>query len=146
MLNVPMTSAEWLECAAVSSDAQVLDQTWPGADMRGESDEQIKRDFADGRIWTLVGLLVGGVLAFKALSALDVRKGEQLSLPEYLIALALFVGPCFALTMISGHLRKNVNVGQSADVAYWAKMTGFSVAALTLASITNVGNLIGFIK
>lgn len=114
--------------------------------MTDENDEQIKRHFADGLTWTLVGLLVGGVLAFKALSALDVHEGEQLPLLEYLIVLTLFVGPCFALAMISGHLRDDVNTGQNTHVAYWAKMTGLSVAALTLASITNVGELIGFIK
>ncbi|MEV7458282.1 hypothetical protein [Streptomyces rubiginosohelvolus] len=114
--------------------------------MTDEESKKSKKDFTDGLLWTLVGLLIGGVLAFKALSAMNVGEGEQLSQPAYLISLVLFVGPCFALAMIAGHLRDGMDAGKTTKGAYWKKMVGISIAALTLASITNIGGLVSMAK
>jgi len=49
----------------------------------------------DSHIWGTVGVVVGGVLAFKVLSAMGVRENEDLTLVEITTAVALLFGPVY---------------------------------------------------
>ncbi|MCP8706949.1 hypothetical protein IGB19_03700 [Streptomyces sp. AC04842] len=91
-------------------------------------------------------MVVGGVLAFKVLSAMGVRENEDLTLVEITTAVALLFGPVYVLTTAGKQLSKDVEVGKSTNATYWTTMAGLSVSALTLAGVTSIDDLIGLIK
>ncbi|MFD8010738.1 hypothetical protein [Streptomyces sp. NPDC058955] len=97
-------------------------------------------------IWGVLGLLAGGVLAFKVLSAMGVREGDRLTLEEIAIGLALFLGPFWALMTAAEHLSKDVAAGRTTAATYWTTMAGLSVTALTLVGITSVDDLLALAR
>ncbi|MFI9208832.1 hypothetical protein ACIGW7_11875 [Streptomyces sp. NPDC053253] len=114
--------------------------------MVDENGEQNEKDASDKPLWGIIGLVVGGVLAFKVLSAMGVREGDPASLMEILIGLALFLGPFWVIVTASEHLHADVKAERSTKATYWATMVGISVAALTLVGVTSVDDLIGLAK
>ncbi|WP_314614675.1 hypothetical protein [Streptomyces stackebrandtii] len=114
--------------------------------MADENGEQDQENSSDGWLWAIIGLVVGGVLAIKVLSAMGAREGNPPSLMELLIALALFLGPFYAMTTAAEHLRDDVKAGKSTNATYWTTMVGISVAALALVGVTSIDDLIGLAK
>ncbi|MFD8079170.1 hypothetical protein ACFV3E_41830 [Streptomyces sp. NPDC059718] len=96
-------------------------------------------------LWAIIGFVVGGVLAFKVLSAMGVW-GKPLSIVEGLICVVLFLGPFAAIMIISEHLWDDVKAGKSTNATYWTTMVGISVAALALVGVTSIDDLIGLAK
>ena len=119
-----------------------------GTRMTREKNSQNHNDSRgdDSHIWGTVGVVVGGVLAFKVLSAMGVRENEDLTLVEITTTVALLFGPVYVLTTAGKHLRKDVEVGKSTNATYWTTMAGLSISALTLAGVTSIDDLIGLIK
>ncbi|MEU0581631.1 hypothetical protein ABZ465_30985 [Streptomyces griseoincarnatus] len=116
--------------------------------MTNENDGQNQNDSREDEspIWGIVGLVVGGVLAFKVLSAMGVRENEDLTLVEIVTCVALLFAPVYVLTTAGKHLRKDVEAGKSTAATYWTTMVGLSISALTLAGVTSIDDLIGLIK
>ncbi|MEU5896814.1 MULTISPECIES: hypothetical protein [unclassified Streptomyces] len=110
----------------------------------GQNQNESRED--DSHIWGLIGVVVGGVLAFKVLSAMGVRENEDLTLMEIATGVALLFAPVYVLTRAGEHLRKDVEAGKSTTATYWTTMAGLSISALTLAGVTSIDDLLGLIK
>ncbi|MYS34246.1 hypothetical protein GT025_08900 [Streptomyces sp. SID4920] len=94
-------------------------------------------------VWAVMSLLVGGVLAFKVLSAMGVREGEHLSPKELLIMLVLGLVPFWTIATAAEHLRKDVGTGKITFATYWTTIGGICVAALALVGVTSIDDLVG---
>ncbi|MGN3953506.1 hypothetical protein ACGV4K_00080 [Streptomyces sp. WAC8370] len=93
-----------------------------------------------------MSLLVGGVLAFKVLSAMGVREGDDMSPTEIVIMLALGLGPFWIIATAAEHLRKDVATGKITFATYWTTIGGICVAALALVGVTSIDDLVGLVR
>ncbi|MER5356142.1 hypothetical protein ABT093_38215 [Kitasatospora sp. NPDC002551] len=99
-------------------------------------------NFVATLLWLLLGFVAGFALSTKVVIALEIPLGEQSTLNERLLIVALFVGPAFLLVSISNHLERWAARGNFSWARYWTAMFSVAVTVLTLLGMNSVDDLI----